>query len=435
MDIGFLSILMLGTLVGLMAIGVPFAFSLGGTALIFGLWQFGYASLFLIASRYYSFLNEFILLSVPMFVLMASLIEKTGMATRLFDALQVISGRLRGGVAVQTLIVAVIIAATTGIIGGEIVLLGLVALPQMLRLNYDRKLAIGVVCAGGSLGTMIPPSIVLIFYGLTANVSIGAMFTANLLPGLLLAAIYISYVLILCTIWPEMAPRPQSGDSAPVMSRMQLLGAIGYPLLIVFSVLGTIYFGIASISEAATMGVIAVLIIGFLSRELTPTALFESLQRTLKTCGMLIWLTLGASALISVYNLMGGIQFVGELLKGLNLGPHGSMLLMFFIWFILGMFIDWLGILFLTIPVFAPIAVSFGYDLVWFGVLFCISMQMSYLTPPFGWAALYLKSVAPPDIKMSEIYRGLLPFIGLQAVALGLVYMFPQIALWLPSLR
>jgi tripartite ATP-independent transporter DctM subunit len=435
MDIATLSLLMLGTLVGLMVIGVPFAFSLGGTALIFGLWQFGSASLFLIASRYYSFLNEFILLSVPMFVLMASLIEKTGMATRLFDAMQTIAGRLRGGVAVQTLVVAVIIAATTGIIGGEIVLLGLVALPQMLRLNYDRKLAIGVVCAGGSLGTMIPPSIVLIFYGLTANVSIGDMFTANLLPGLLLAGIYIAYVLIMCSIWPEMAPRPSPESLGPRMTGWQLTGAIGYPGLIVCSVLGTIYFGIASISEAATMGVIAVLAIGFLTRELTIDALYESLYRTLKTCGMLIWLTLGASALISVYNLMGGIHFVSELFKGLNLGPHGSMLLMFVIWFILGMFIDWLGILFLTIPVFAPIAVSFGYDLVWFGVLFCIAMQMSYLTPPFGWAALYLKSVAPPEIKLSEIYMGLLPFIGLQALALALVYSFPQIALWLPSLR
>jgi tripartite ATP-independent transporter DctM subunit len=435
MGIETLSLLMLGFMALLLIVGVPFAFMLGATTLVFGYWQFGDGVLFLIASRYYSFLNEFILLSIPMFVLMAALIERTGMATRLFDAMQAVAGRLRGGVAIQTLIVAVVIAATTGIIGGEIVMLGLVALPQMLRLNYNRNLAIGVVCAGGSLGTMIPPSIVLIFYGLTANVSIGDLFAATLVPGLLLAGIYIAYVVILCTIRPDHAPMTPVTVTTPRMSGVRILAALGGPLLIVASVLGSIYLGIASISEASAMGVIAVLVLGLLQGDLRIADLKDALIRTGKTCGMLIWLTLGATALIGVYNLMGGIRFVSRLFVDLGLSPAQTILLMLLVFFVLGLFIDWLGILFLTMPVFVPLVVQMGYDPVWFGVMFCLAMQVSYLSPPFGWAALYLKGVAPPGITLAQIYRALVPFIGLQLIAIALVFSFPGLALWLPSLR
>lgn len=435
MGIEVLSLLMLATMALLLIVGVPFAFALGGTALIFGYWQFGDGILFLLASRYYSFLNEFILLSVPMFVMMAALIERTGMATRLFDAMQSVAGGLRGGVAVQTLVVAVVIAATTGIIGGEIIMLGLVALPQMLRLNYDRKLAIGVVCAGGSLGTMIPPSVVLIFYGLTANVSIGDLFAATLVPGLMLAGIYIAYVLILCTIRPDAAPRAVVDPSAPKMKPAAVAVALGGPLAIVASVLGSIYLGIASISEASAMGVLAVLVLGLAQGELRLGDLRDALVRTGKTCGMLIWLTLGATALVGVYNLMGGIRFVSGLFGGMGLSPPATILVMLLVFFVLGCFIDWLGILFLTMPVFIPLVLKMGYDPVWFGVMFCLAVQVSYLSPPFGWAALYLKGVAPPDITLGQIYRALVPFIGLQLIAIALVFAFPGLALWLPSLR
>jgi len=435
MGIETLSLLMLGYMAALLLLGVPFAFMLGATALVFGYWQFGEAVLFLIGSRYYSFLNEFILLSIPMFVLMAALIERTGMATRLFDAMQAVAGRLRGGVAIQTLIVAVVIAATTGIIGGEIVMLGLVALPQMLRLHYNQNLAIGVVCAGGSLGTMIPPSIVLIFYGLTANVSIGDLFAASLVPGLLLAGIYVLYVFTLCTLRPDYAPRAMSEERKSTMSGVQIMIALGGPLVIVASVLGTIYLGVASISEASAMGVLAVLVLGLAQGDLRLVDLRDALIRTGKTCGMLIWLTLGATALIGVYNLMGGIRFVSDLFSGLGLSPPMTILLMLLVFFVLGLFIDWLGILFLTMPVFVPLVVEMGYSPVWFGVMFCLAMQVSYLTPPFGWAALYLKSVAPPGITLAQIYRALVPFIGLQIIAIALVFAFPSLALWLPSLR
>jgi tripartite ATP-independent transporter DctM subunit len=305
----------------------------------------------------------------------------------------------------------------------------------MLRLGYDRRLAIGVVCAGGSLGTMIPPSIVLIFYGLTANVSIGDLFAAALLPGLLLAGIYIVYVLAVCTWRPEAAPLPPREDVTRRMPPAQVVAALGGPLAIVAAVLGTIYFGIASISEASAMGVLAVLALGLAQREIGWRDLQEALVRTFKACGMLMWLTLGATAFIGVYNLMGGIRFMGEVFGGFDLSPLGMIMVMLLVFFVLGMIIDWLGILFLTMPIFVPIIRDLGYDPVWFGVIFCMSMQVSYLTPPFGWAALYLKSVAPPDISLAYIYRSLVPFILLQMVAIALVLAFPGIALWLPSLR
>lgn len=305
----------------------------------------------------------------------------------------------------------------------------------MLRLRYNQSLAIGVVCAGGSLGTMIPPSIVLIFYGLTANVSIGDLFAATLVPGLLLAGIYVLYVIIICTLRPEYAPRAinESGQSA--MSGVQIMIALGGPLLIVASVLGTIYLGIASISEASAMGVLAVLLLGLARGDLKLFDLRDALIRTGKTCGMLIWLTLGATALIGVYNLMGGIRFVSDLFSDLGLSPPMMILVMLMVFFILGLFIDWLGILFLTMPVFVPLVVEMGYSPIWFGVMFCLAMQVSYLSPPFGWAALYLKSVAPAGITLAQIYRALLPFIGLQLIAIALVFAFPSLALWLPSLR
>ena len=434
MSVELATVLMGLSIAVLLAIGVPLAFTTGTVAIVFALIQFGPNSLLLIASRIYSFMNEFVLVSVPMFILMASILERSGVARDLFRAMHVWGGGLRGGLAVQTMLVAVLMAAMTGIIGGEIVLLGLVALPQMLRLNYDKNLAIGTICAGGSLGTMIPPSVVLIFYGLTANVSIGDLFLATVVPGLLLAGLYIAYILVMCTLKPELGPpAPLEERNIPLREKIGMLKGVVLPVFVAAMVLGTIYTGIASVSEAAAMGVVGVMISAAVRRELTWPLMRDSLLQTMATCGVLVWLTFGATALIGVYNLMGGAAFVKSLVTGLPFEPIVIVLIMMGVLVVLGMFMDWIGILLLTMPVFVPIVVAFGYNPVWFGILFCMNMQISYLTPPFGPAAFYLKGVAPPEITLNDIFAALWPFIGLQMLGLLLVVFIPELALWLPS--
>ena len=435
MSIEILTLIMLGSMVVLLVIGLPLAFVTGIIAFGFALFLYGPLALPLIATRIYGFVSVYALIAVPMFVFMASVLERSGIARDLFGAMHVLAGNLRGGLAIQTMAVAVLMAAMTGIIGGEIVLLGLVALPQMLRLNYDRNLAIGTVCAGGGLGTMIPPSIVLIFYGLTAQVSIGDLFLATIIPGLLLAGIYIAYILIRCHINPDLGPpAPVENRDLSYSEKMKMVRDILLPVLVVVMVLGSIYGGIASVSEAAGMGVIGVILCTWIRKELKWQLIRESLHQTMTTCGVILWLVFGATALIGVYNLMGGIDFVKNLMTGLPFPPIVILLIMMAILLVLGFFIDWIGIMMLTMPVFVPIVVEMGYDPIWFGILFCMNMQISYLSPPFGPAAFYLKGVAPPEISLQDIYNSLWPFMALQILALAIVMTFPQLALWLPSL-
>ncbi|MDE4112602.1 TRAP transporter large permease, partial [Phaeobacter gallaeciensis] len=334
--------------------------------------------------------------------------------------------RLRGGVAIQTLLVAVVLAAMSGIIGGEVVLLGLLALPQMLRLGYDQRLAIGVCCAGGALGTMVPPSIVLIIYGLTASVSIGDLFTASFLPGLMLAGFYITYVLIRAYLNPAVAPVPEAGE-IPTREKLRLLKGLILPILVVIFVLGSIYGGIASVTEASAIGVIGVTLSTVIRGEFTLALLKGAALQTLSTVGMIVWIGIGASALVGVFNLMGGINFVSTLITGISDNPTVIVLVMMLLLFVLGMFLDWVGIALLTMPIFVPIVRDLGFDPVWFGVVFAMNMQVSFLSPPFGPAAFYLKSVAPAGISLGEIFRSLLPFIAMQMLALALLIAFPGI--------
>ena len=425
---------MVGAIAVLLAMGLPLAFVTGAVAMAFAVGNFGLAGLFLIESRILSLVREFVLVAVPMFILMASVLERSGVARDLYRAMHIWAGGLRGGLAVQTMIVAVLMAAMTGIIGGEIILLGLVALPQMLRLNYDRGLAIGTICAGGSLGTMIPPSIVLIIYGLTAGVDIGRLFVATIVPGLLLATIYIGYIVVRCRLNPALGPpAPPEERNLPRAEKVRLIGGLVLPLGVAGGVLGSIYLGIASVSEAAGMGAVGAILSAAARRELNWPMLRDALYQTMNTCGMLLWITFGATALIGVYNLMGGDAFVKSLVTGLPLPPLGIIAVMMAVLILLGLFMDWIGICLLTMPIFVPIVISLGYSPVWFGILFCMNMQISYLTPPFGPAAFYLKGVAPPGIELGHIYKALWPFIGLQACGLAAVVFFPEVALWLPD--
>nr|WP_319389973.1 TRAP transporter large permease subunit [uncultured Cohaesibacter sp.] len=414
------------TLVGLLLTGMPLAFVTLLVALIFALGWMGPMVLPLISSRIFSFVNSFVFVSVPMFVLMAAILDRSGIARDLFDAMKLLAGRIRGGVALQTLLVAVILAAMSGIVGGEVILLGMLALPQMLRLGYDRKLAIGVCCAGGALGTMVPPSIVLIIYGLTANVSIGDLFTASFVPGFMLASFYAVYILFRAYTNPKLAPIAEPEDMTRE-EKVRLLKALFLPVMVVIFVLGSIYGGIASVTEASAVGVVGVLLSTVIRGEFNKALLLGAIRQTLSTVGMIVWIGIGASALVGVFNLMGGTRFVSQLIQGVSDEPMVIILFMMGILFLLGMFLDWVGIALLCMPIFVPIVKSLGYDPVWFGVVFAMNMQVSFLSPPFGPAAFYLKSVTPPDISLGEIFKSLFPFICLQILAVATLLIFPGI--------
>lgn len=421
---------LVGGIFALLITGLPLAFVTGLVALAFTFGWFGPNALPLVTTRVYAFITEYSLVAVPMFVFMASLLDRSGIARDLFNAMRIIAGRLPGGVAIQTLVVAFLLATMSGIIGGEIVLLGLLALPQMLRLGYDRNISIGVVCAGGSLGTMIPPSIVLIIYGLIASVSIADLFVAAVTPGTMLMLGYVGYVLIRCLIDPSLGPPIRKEDQLPLAERIRALKGLILPILIALMVLGTIYGGIASVTEAAAMGVLGVLLAIVVRRELSFRLVQESLSQTLDTCGMIIWIGIGAAILVGVYNLMGGNRFVSAAILGLDASPVVIILVMMAIFIVLGMFLDWIGIAMLCLPIFVPIITQLGYDPVWFGILFAVNMQVSYLSPPFGPAAFYLKGVAPPGITLQHIFASFTPFIIIQLVVLGLLVAFPELAMW-----
>ncbi len=425
------SFLMLGMMIILLLTGMPLAFATGIVAIFFTVFWIGPNSASILASRVYSFTTSYVFVAVPMFILMASILDKSGIAKDLFNAMKIISGKIKGGVAVQTIFVAVFLAAMSGIIGGETILLGLLALPQMLRLGYDRKLAIGTVTAGGALGTMVPPSIVLIIYGLTANVSISDLFTASAVPGIMLASFYIIYVLIRCYLNPSLAPNYDKEEDLSFIEKIKIFKGVILPIFVALSVLGSIYTGIASVTEASAVGVVGITLSTYLRKELTWNLLKEAALQTLQTSGMIIWIGIGASVLVGVYNLMGGIEFIRNVILSFG-GGEGIyiIILMMVILFFLGMFLDWVGVALLTMPIFVPIIIQLGYDPIWFGVVFAMNMQVSFLSPPFGPAAFYLKSVAPPDVSLKEIFLAALPFIMLQVLCLILLIIFPQITLW-----
>ena len=432
MSIEIATYLIIFAIFGLLILGLPLAYVTGLVAAIFTLGWFGQMAVPLVASRMFGFITEYSLVAVPMFVFMAGLLDRSGLARDLFNSMRFFAGRLPGGVAVQTLVVAFFLAAISGIIGGEIVLLGLLALPQMLRLGYDKRIAIGVVCAGGSLGTMVPPSIVLIIYGLIASVSIADLFKAAVVPAFLLMSCYMIYVVVMCTRYPQMGGAHVEQDArTPRLTVGEAFRGMFYPVAIAGLVLGSIYGGIASVTEAAAMGALGVLFAVIVRGEFSVKLLQGSLTQTLETCGMIVWIGIGAACLVGVYNLMGGNRFVSSAISGLDVAPFVIILVMMLIFLVLGMILDWIGIAMLCLPIFVPIVVQLGYDPVWFGILFAVSMQVSYISPPFGPAAFYLKSVAPPDISLTDIFRSMVPFIIIQLFVLGLLLYVPAISTWL----
>ncbi|MEW5424864.1 TRAP transporter large permease subunit [Amorphus sp. 3PC139-8] len=431
----WLSLLTLGVLLLLLVTGIPLAFATGLTAVVVTLTTFGPNALYMIPSRMLTLMGNYALIAVPLFILMGCLLEKAGVVERLFHALHVWSGRVRGGLAIGTLLTSTILAAMVGIIGAEIVLLGLVCLPAMLARKYDQRLALGVICSGGSLGTLLPPSIVLIVYGLVAQVSIGDLFLAALLPGLLLAALYIAYVLVTCYIHPERGPLADQAElDMPLREKLALGKALILPILLIVAVLGSLYSGVATPTETAGIGVLGALIVVIINGKFSLSMIFDVLKQTGSTVAMLTWVFFGASALVGIYTLGGGTSFLQGMITDLPLPPLAIVVVMMLILIVLGAFIDWIGIVLLTMPIFVPIIKDFGLDPVWFGILFTMNMQISYLTPPFGPAAFYLKAVAPEEITLGAIFRSVVPFIFLQILALAIVLTFPQLTQWLPAM-
>ena len=434
MSIEMISLLMAASFVGLLVIGLPLAFSAGAIAVIFALVLYGPPGLVLVVSRVFTLLGNSVLVAVPLFVFMACILERSGIAEDIFSAVTAWAGGVPGGLAVAVIITSTLMAAMVGVLGAEVVTIGIVALPAMLARGYKKDLALGCICAGGGLSTLIPPSVVFILYGLTAGVSIGQLYIAGIIPGLMLATLYIGYIVIRSWLNPSIAPRAHSTEaSLPIGEKVALLGKLFLPSLVVFAVLGSLYLGWATPTEAGGVGVAGAALAALVKRRLSWTNVRHAITETTRTTAMLYWLFFGSSALIGVYTLAGGTSMIQGFLESFPLGPTGVLIMIQAVWIVLGCLIDWIGILLLTAPIFVPVAVKLGYDPIWLGVLFCMNMQISYISPPFGPAAFYLKGVTPPGITLTDIFKSIWPYLGLQAVALLIVIAFPQIALWLPA--
>ncbi|MDH3240334.1 MAG: TRAP transporter large permease subunit [Alphaproteobacteria bacterium] len=453
-DILWLTVLMFGSLAILLMAGLPLAFVTGGLGCIF-LFLFGdLNSLNLLPSRIFPFMTDYQLSAIPLFIFMAAMLERAGIIEELFDVIYRLLGGIKGGLASATIIASTILAAMVGVIGAAEVTMGLIALPAMLRHRYEPKLACGSILAGGTLGILIPPSILAILFAVVAEQSVGDLFIGCVVPGLLLSGLFILYVTVRSYLNPGMGPGLPPEERVDWREKLSLLRGIIAPILLIVLVLGVIFTGIATPVEAAGIGTFGAFLVAAIHRRLTWQGTKEAAVTTLKASSMVLWIIFGASIFVGFYSLSGGREFVAETLIGTGLGPYGILLIMMVILVVLGMFLDWVGILLLAVPIFVPIMLKLQFDglfglpgpvdgitdpqkaketmQLWFGVVYMVNMQMSFLSPPFGYALFYLKSVAPPDITMAMIFKSALPFLILQAIGLALVIVFPQLVLWLP---
>lgn len=435
MSIELITILLLATFILLLVTGLPLAWVMGATAVIFALTLFGPNVMVMMVGRVYRMMLNYALVAVPLFIFMAAILQQSGVADQLFKTVYIWSGPFRGGLAIGTIISCVIMAAMVGIVGAEIVTFGMIALPAMLERKYHGKIALGSICAGGGMATLIPPSVVFIVYAMTAGASVGELFMAGIIPGLILGALFIGYIIVATWLKPEMAPAaPKEERNIPLKQKLVLLKGLIMPGFLAVSVLGSIYGGVATPSEAAGIGCLGAIVTAAINRKLTFKGIKSALYETVKISCMLAWLFFGAQTIIGVYTLAGGDEFVRNAVMGLPFGKWGAIIGMQLILIFLGMFLDWIGIVLLTMPLFVPIILDLGFDNVWFGVVFCMNMHISYLSPPFGPSIFYLKSVVGDEIPVGQIYRANLPYLWLTFVALALIVAFPGLSLWLPSM-
>ena len=446
-DIAWLTAFMFGSLAILLMAGLPLGFVTGGLACIF-LFLFGDLQVLnILPSRIFPYMTDYQLSAIPLFIFMATMLERAGLIEQLFDVIYKMLGGLRGGLASATIIASTILAAMVGVIGATEVTMGILALPAMLRRKYDPHLACGSILAGGTLGILIPPSILAIIFAVVAQQSVGELFVGAVFPGLLLSGLYILYVTARCYMDPAKGPALPVDERVDLLGKLRLLRGIIAPVALIVLVLGVIFTGIATPVEAAGIGTFGAIFVAALHRRLTWLAIRQAAITTLKATTMVLWIIFGASIFVGFYILEGGRVFVADTLIGTGLGPYGILLIMMILLVVLGMFLDWVGILLLAVPIFVPLMRVLPWDglfglpgvapadvALWFGVVYMVNMQMSFLSPPFGYALFYLKSVAPPEITMAVIFRSALPFLILQAVGLAVCIIFPEIVLWLPRL-
>ncbi|MEE8514233.1 MAG: TRAP transporter large permease subunit [Gammaproteobacteria bacterium] len=412
--------------------GYPVAFTLGSVALIFGGIFLGLDFFNLLPLRIWGVMTNFTLLAVPLFVFMGVVLEKTGLSEDLLETMGLLLGRVHGGLALSVVVVGALMAATTGVVGATVVTMGIIALPAMLKHGYSSPLATGTIAASGTLGQIIPPSVVLIILGDVIGVPVGRLFIAAVVPGLLLVLLFLIAIAVFCWRWPGAAPALRTTDSRGLVTRM--LKSLLPPLALVVAVLGSIFFGIASPTESAAVGALGALLLAALHRRLNLSALQDAMRQTTRLTSMVFLILIGATAFGLVFRGMGGDHLVNDIMTQLPGGTWGFVLVSMVLIFILGFFLDFLEITFIVVPILGPIAAVLGIDLLWFTILIAVNLQTSFLTPPFGFSLFYLKAVSPPEVKIQHIYRGILPFVTLQLVCLLLLAAFPGIAVWLPNL-
>ena len=418
----------------LILFGFPVAFTLGGLSVIFGYFTLGIEFFNFLPSRIMGVMSNYVLLAVPLFIFMGIMLERSGLAERLLETMAMLFGRVKGGLAIAVVVVGTLLAASTGIVGATVITMGLISLPTMLKRNYSAELATGVIASSGTLGQIIPPSIVLVLLGSVLNVSVGELFAAAIIPGILLVVCYIGYVLILAYLRPGVAPAIPAEEIARFKTEgfaRQVVEAFVLPFILILAVLGSIFLGIASPTEAAAVGALGATLLTILQGKFSLQVLREVSFQTTRLTTMVFIILLGATTFALVFRGMGGDRYLVDLIEQANLTPYAFLFLVMLVVFIAGFFIDFIEIIFIIVPVVAPIFQSYGMDLIWVGILIALNLQTSFLSPPFGFSLFYLKGVAPPSITTGHLYRGIIPFVLIQLVFLILVILYPELVLTL----
>jgi tripartite ATP-independent transporter DctM subunit len=425
--------------------GFPVAWVLGGVAVLFTAiaiivqQDFGYFTgvdwnfASLVTDRIWDLMDNWVLVALPMFVCMGLLLDRAGIAADLMRDVSRLFGRMRGGLAVTVALIGIVLAASTGIIGASVVLLALLGLPPMLEARYAPTFAAGTVCAVGTLGILIPPSIMLVLMADRLAISVGDLFLGAVVPGLLLATLYIAFLVLYPAFRPEIAPAPEYAEDVDLALLLSVFRDIVPAAGLILAVLGSIFFGIATPTEASGIGALGALVLAAWRGRLKPSVLRDVLRETTLTTGYLFGIFVGASAFALVLRGLGGDELIARGLLGLPFGPNGVVLSILLVTFLLGFFLDWIEITFIVLPLVAPVVVGLGFDIVWFTILFAVCLQTSFLTPPVGFALFYVKGVAPPEIDVLTLYKGILPFVGLQLLGLALIFIWPELATWLPA--
>jgi len=434
MSIEWITILLFGALIVLLALGLPLAFVLGGVSVVGSYLLWGDRGLYLITTQAYASMGKFTLLAIPLFIFMAMILERAGVADDFYTLMHRWMGPMPGGLAVGTVIICTIFAAMAGISGAATVSMGIIALPAMLNRGYDKTIAMGCISGGGALGILIPPSVPMILYATLTGVSIGGLFAGGILPGLLLAALFILYIGIRCHFQPTLGPPLPAQERVSWREKLISLRAVLLPIMIIIMVLGSIYAGICTATEASALGCIGAMISALVYRKLNWTLIKESCFRTAALTALIVWILIGAYGFTAVYTGTGAHVLMEHIMMSIPGGRWAILITMQIIFFILGCILDPVGIIMICTPVFVPVITALGFDPLWFGVLFVMNMEMGYLTPPFGFNLFYMKAIAPEGITMTDIYRSILPFVILQGIGLVIVIIFPEIALWLPKL-